>query len=919
MIYNIPYNQDFIHTLTNKVFCDGKDHLVVLPGKYLTDRFLSRKVNCLSYDDLWFKILPNRTTNITESILIDKIINARINANNLVKNAIKRAINEFFFYGVTIDGLMLFNSQHEILHGIISDIKDEIKTHCISLRANTLNEVFERKETLKKFFSNKNVYAVLPVVFSPLLHQILRFFQKEFKVNIVMSGFDTAADYEVNQEHPQFYMKQFLSDTDNIFELRENNTKHPDEINRALLDMMSPPDRLYLLHNSQLYDFKHISRFSSESMSEEFRNIASFIEKSDDQKIAIISRKAAKIKMLYKHLKNHLKSTTTKGFKITTSTPTYCSDYEHLKLFSKILDYVSTRQDSIAEIFQILKHTAAKTHGCHVVLAAERYLLGFDELNVSDIKGICEMLEKNKMHEAAKLINSISQFRGIPSGKYAEHNEGDGKLQRILRSHLESFFSIVSEELLKDNATAEMLRMLDEVMSCFAQLSHYGFKEYRNIISDLFNRHVISADEEYIIEGPDTIEIDLLTPIEARFISYDLTIICDLKEDVWPPEADDHYFISEQTRKRFGYSKPSKYEVGCSANDFISIIASSRQVLISELHTKEVFDAMKKNAIDSRFLSILYAYNKIGGFTERVEQINENKSDEVKVLDTALMNVKLEDRPRAFSSTSLERLMKNPYLYSVEYNLKLKYLQKFFPERNKLPTHKEFGIVIHNLLHKVTNKKYGSFDEYQKIFFETVNEILHHRYRDGAANRMKLWDAKINSVMEFLYEYNTNLNKEGPVVTETEKHIAFDAKVGNEVMIKLHAYADRIDYVNDTTYICDYKTGQLPTKNEIITGMKPQLRFEGMIMRMMDLNRNFDFLKDDATILSTNKTVLRYIKPTTGEIKDLTFDIQGTVSGISEILRNLYVNIVPYTSTDKYDNYLQAHIMRTISNIEHKS
>jgi RecB family exonuclease len=922
MLYNIPYNQDFICTLTKKALSDGENHLIILPGKYLTDRFASEGVNCLSYDDLWFKILQNRTTNITETILIDRIINSKLNANNLVKNAIKKAVGEFFFYGVTLDGLMLFNSQHEILYGIISDIMDEMKSQDISIRANTLNEILNKKDVIGKLFSKKKVYAVLPVIFSPLLYEILRSFQKDFGVNIVMSGFDKSLDYEVTQEHPQFYIRKFLSDeVDVVIDLKENNTKHPDEINKALLDMMCPPDRLHLLHHSQLYDFKHIRRFSSESMSEEFNGIASLIERSDRKKIAIISRKAGKIKMLYRYLKNKIFG---KSLRITTSTPTYCSDYEQMKLFSRILDYVSARQDSISEIFQILKHPAAKTHGCHMVLSAEKYLLGFDELNVSDIRGICEILEKNKMVEAAKLVNSVSQFRGIPSGKCFEKKEGDSKLHRILRSHLESFFLIVSENFLKDSATDEMLKILDEVMSCFSKLQNYGFKEYRNIISDLFSRHVISAGEEHVIEGGglELIEIDLLTPIEARFISYDLVIICDLKEDVWPPEADDHYFISEQTRKRFGYSKPSKYEIGYSASDFISIIASANEVIISELHEKEVFDVMKKNDIESRFLSILYAYNKIGGFPERVEKIEISTSEyptALEIQETALMNVKLEDRPRAFSSTSLERLMNNPYLYSVEYNLKLKYLQKFFPEKNKLPSHKEFGIVIHNILHKVTNKQYGSFDEYKEIFLQTTNEALHHRYRDGAENRMKLWEAKIHNVMEFLYEYNNNLKEEGHVVTETEKHIAVNAVIGDIVEMKLHASADRIDNVNDKTYICDYKTGQLPTKNEIITGMKPQLSFEGMIMSMMELNKNFDFLKDDWDILPSRKTVLRYIRPTTGEVKDLTFDLEGTVRGISEILRCLYIDIAPYTSTDKYDNYLQAHIMRTISNIEHKS
>jgi inactivated superfamily I helicase len=97
-----------------------------------------------------------------------------------------------------------------------------------------------------------------------------------------------------------------------------------------------------------------------------------------------------------------------------------------------------------------------------------------------------------------------------------------------------------------------------------------------------------------------------------------LTILCDLKEDIWPPESEDHYFISEQTRRKFGYSKPSHYEIGYAASDFISILATSGEVMISDLHETEVFDAMKKSVVESRFLSLLSAYNTIGGFENRL-------------------------------------------------------------------------------------------------------------------------------------------------------------------------------------------------------------------------------------------------------------------------------------------------------------
>lgn len=597
------------------------------------------------------------------------------------------------------------------------------------------------------------------------------------------------------------------------------------------------------------------------------------------------------------------------------------------------MDYAGGRKNSIAEIFSILKHPAAKAHYQEIVLPTEKYLLGIEELNPLDLKGIIKILERNHMDGSVKLIDMISKLKGIRSGKSldfdfkTENLKGlfGRELHKFPSAHLAGFFSIVSDDFLEKDSTTEMLKMLAEVNNYLTPSD--DFKDYRIIITDLFNRQVIFSDEKHTTDGPSPVEIELLTAIEARFLSHDFTIICDLKEDLWPPEADDHYFISEQTRRKFGYSKPSNYEIGYSANDFVGIIASSGEVVISELHEKEILDSkIKKNTTESRFLSLLYAYNTIGGFDNSLatEHKHDLDNQDVKILDVATMQVPLEDRPRAFSSTSLEKLMKNPYLYSIEYNLKLKYLPKFFVERAQLPSNKEFGIIIHNVLHKVSNlvANYKSFDDYSRAFLKVTDEVIHHRYGAGSEARMRLWEGKIKNILDYIYDYNLKALNHGVFAIETEKHIAIDACLDDEIDIKLHAYADRIDHTQDCLYLCDYKTGQLPTKNEIISGLKTQLSFEGMIMTIMGSNEKFDLLKDFPELIPTKKIVLRYIRltgiATTNEIRDVDFDFKGTIKGISEIVKCLYLEVIPYSSTEKYDNYLQAHIMRTLANIEHK-
>ncbi len=948
MIYNIPYNQNFIDVLLNKVL--NKKHLLILPGKYLTDKVASEVVQCISYDDLWFKVFPNRATNIAESILIDRVINRKVNSNHLVKNALKKAVNEFFYYGLQINDLVLLNNQHAMMYEVVAEIIQEINSNNVSLRASTLYELLNGQSEIEqcgKFFSNRIVYAVLPKIFSPLLYKILKIFHKDLGVNIVLNGYDKSLNYEISQEHPQFYMQEFLKSIEvgAVVDLISDSTKHPDTINRGVLEMLYPPSMLHLMHSSKLYDFKHVGRFTSTSTAEEFyeivRILCGYIANNSNPKVAIVSRKAEKIKMIYKYLKNSsILNTLNKTLILTTSAPTYCSDYEHLKLFLKILENVGSREENISDIFTILKHPAANTYNYPAVLSAEKYLLGIEGLNVHDLKRVVSLLEKNEMQEAAQLINKISQFKNITSGKYPEinleitHEVFDGipenKFEKILKAHLICFFSIISKEFIENDATNEILKILLEAKNCFRNLSNnnVNFREYKSIITSLLNRHVISANEKHIVkkDTEDVVEIDVMTSIEARFLSYDFTIICDLKEDTWPPESEDHYFISEQTRRKFEYSKPATYEIGYAASDFISILATSGEVMISEFHETEVFDVIKKASIESRFLSLLYAYQKIGGFENKLlnKPVFATQADEINA-EVALMKVPVDQRPKSFSATSLERLMKNPYLYSVEYNLKLKYLPKFFNEKAQPPSNKDFGIVIHNILHKVSNAldTYESLEKYREVFLKITDEVLQQRYGKYSVYRMRLWEGKINNIIDYMYDYNSNLyQKSGEVLTETEKRIAVDISLNDEIDIQLQAYTDRIDHTRELTYICDYKTGQLPTKNEIVKGLKPQLSFEGMIMNIMDLNKKVDLLNDDFESIPVKKIVLRYIRVTgisvSNEIKDIDFDFKSTVNGITGILKSLYLESLPYASTEKYDNYLQAHIMGILSTIEHK-
>lgn len=897
MIYNIPYNQNFISLLQELV----KKNLVIAPGKYLTDALKSKGINCISYDDLLFRMLPNRASNIAESILIDQAM-ISVKKNPTVQNALKRAIHEFYYYGLRASDLVCLNAQHDLLKNTIETLNHLTKTSKIFFRASALRDTLNNLENIQL---NGTIYAILPVIFSPLLFDLIKALREKFSLHIILYGLQENLDYELSCESPQFFLHEFLKaiNVTEVTHLESNEVIHSNAINNGINQLTCPI--LSDLHECKLYNFNHIQRYEFKFLTEEMQGIANIVMNSQHKTISIVTKNTQKLRMLYQYLKTEL-SGSERGFTLQTSTPTYCFDYEEMKLFFRLLDLIGVREQSLFDIFDVLRHTASKVNQ-EIIINAQKFLL--EQENVYDVGFAQHILRQAGMNDAADLLQMIEKFNNT-SSKYSLPEgflEIKNQFDKFLSWHIYCFLCI-SETM--PNALIELLQ---EMQRFFSNLQFkMSLRDYKNIMFQACNQHIINPNQSYEIAGENNIEVHLLTSVERRFLYYDLTIICDLKEGVWPPAANDHFFISEQTRKMAGYSRPANYEIGYAAHDFVSILASSKEVIISELNESEMFIENTRTPAESRFLLLLLAYNAIGQFENGLcDTIAITKQDIKHEKNQIAMSVPVEMRPKSFSATSLEKCMKNPYTYSIEYNLKLKYLAKFLNEKPHLPSNREFGVIVHAILNDLSKvTKYESYDDFHSMFFEITNKILQIKYGKKFEYMMILWKEKLQNIMRFVYEYNIDMyQKHGTnIITETEKHIVFNIILENDIQIKLHAFADRIDFATNHVWICDYKTGQLPTKQEIILGIKPQLSLEGLIMALSNEH------------LQSHDITLRYIRLTgiTNEVRDVKFDFPATFNGIHNILHQLYIQGVPYASTEKYDNYLQAQIMRTIYSIEHK-
>ena len=105
------------------------------------------------------------------------------------------------------------NAQHDLLQQTVIELLQLLEQNNLSLRAGTLKNILYSE--LKLDFK-KPVYAVLPVIFSPILFKLLHLCRQQFNFNLVMHGYDGAIDYDLSPHHPQYFMREFLKDIQSL-------------------------------------------------------------------------------------------------------------------------------------------------------------------------------------------------------------------------------------------------------------------------------------------------------------------------------------------------------------------------------------------------------------------------------------------------------------------------------------------------------------------------------------------------------------------------------------------------------------------------------------------------------------------------------------------------------------------------------
>ncbi len=320
--------------------------------------------------------------------------------------------------------------------------------------------------------------------------------------------------------------------------------------------------------------------------------------------------------------------------------------------------------------------------------------------------------------------------------------------------------------------------------------------------------------------------LSILGPLEARLQQSDLMIMGGLNEGKWPPATDPGPWLNRPMRRQLDLSQPER-RIGLSAHDFAQAAASPEVILsrsekeggapttpsrwLTRLVTLITGAGLEKKFFDGRLVDI-------------ARQLDRPQSGQ-RPVDPPAPRPPLAVRPRKLFVTDIERWVRDPYALYAKQILRLKPLQPI----DQIPGPAERGSAIHKALELFVRAHPTHMPEDEEAFRE-LSEMGRQAFGDlldSPVVRSVWWPRFERSLRWYIDWERERRSRIERSVVEVVGEVSFDAPGGP---FTLAAKADRIDvHPGGAISICDYKTGQAPTKDQVRRGFNPQMTLEAAI------------------------------------------------------------------------------------------
>ncbi len=479
------------------------------------------------------------------------------------------------------------------------------------------------------------------------------------------------------------------------------------------------------------------------------------------------------------------------------------------------------------KLFSLLKHPLVRCfEDMSLIYLLEKSIRQLDH-PIEDLSHLERVMEKYGSVELSGIVQRIASMLGPFIARLSQGKHG---IKDLISLHLETALKFLKEEqIFQKNEEGECLhQFLKDLLECHDVLTALSGLDYKRLFSSFITSYTVRAKEEV---HP---QIQILGPLEARLQSADCVILADMNEGSWPPFPEKDPWMNESMRHMAGLPSYQR-EVGLAAHDFMTLVSAPEVFITRSLQ------AQGRLTQSSRFLLLLkraLGYLKEESVLKEQAfwlQLNTRLNQPLSYLRRNLPKPcpDLGARPRSFSATQFEMLLKDPYTYYAAYILELKPLANFI----RMTDSAFLGSVIHRCFEYIIRENLTDEDE------GTVEVVKAYARKQAGSFLSRLpvkyfwWPRFVNILVWFLKEQKGYSAAEcfleiKGVLREREGNLTFIAK------------ADRIDQLKGCYHIIDYKTGQVPPKQDVLSCLAPQLPLEAFILK----NGGYSFSYQDQPI-----------------------------------------------------------------------
>lgn len=520
---------------------------------------------------------------------------------------------------------------------------------------------------------------------------------------------------------------------------------------------------------------------------------------------------------------------------------------------------------------------------------------------LEDFQKIVTLFESiSQNHTPRSFINSLRQ---ILKKLKIDQNIFSVKLSLEEKINQISYEKDVKALNLFENILEELIylfeKLIEQKIGVSSAINKFSFNDYFNYITSA----IFGA--RYNLKERWGYGVLVTSPNEIRGLSFDILFMPDLINGDFPSKYTPLIFLQEEFIKNdkqhlledrylfyqalnsFEKELYLSYPKGTENREYVKsdFLHELQNIFELQIFDKSIF---KEKIFSSITLFENFSYNQIKNIIHSNEEINKRlhkventnykmqlrKNDNIEsvgkefcgiITSNKLINqIKEKLANHSFSITELEIYAKCPYRYFIEYILQPEYQEEI---EEDIP-HREFGILIHNILErffKKLNTEGRNF--YKELLDQNSFYLLEKELKSIAEEECEFYE-KFNPYFFLIKENLLGIKPSTRAKTSIlsaflakEKELSeqnyipsyFEYPIKqiisqNYYKINLEGKLDRIDIDNiqNRSRIIDYKTGQIPSKKYVNDKISLQLPLYIILCKEHFKQNNLPHSIDDA-------------------------------------------------------------------------